>query len=252
MSDQNLFGKEEQPQETPAQQEPASSDNVFADQLASIKNERGEQKYASVEEALKGSANAQQYITELKGKLSSYEEEMAKIKSELEKRESVEDVVSRLTAQQEPKVEETPDTPASDGQDINQVVEQLLTQREAASKKAQNVELVQSTLTKQFGDKTREVVQAKAKELGIAPERIGEIAAESPQMALALFNTTQSKNPGSTSALGSQRVPADYAPKESELGRPANSLLSGATSKEQAEYMRKIQEHVYNKLGVTQ
>ncbi len=252
MTDQNLFGKEEQPQETPAQQEPASSDNVFADQLASIKNERGEQKYASVEEALKGTANAQQFITELKTELATLKEQMTGYQTELEKRQSVEEVVSRLTAKEEPEVKETTETPAFDEQSINQLVEQQLTQREAASKKTQNVDLVQSTLTKQFGDKTREVVQAKAKELGIAPERIGEIAAESPQMALALFNTTQSKNPGSTSALGSQRVPADYAPKENELGRPANSLLSGATSKEQAEYMRKIQEHVYNKLGVTQ
>lgn len=252
MSDQNLFDKQEQPQETPAQTEQASSDNVFADQLATIKNERGEQKYNSVEEALKGSANAQQFITELKSELAALKEQTAKYQSELEKRESVEDVVSRLTAKEEPKVEETTEAQAFDEQSINQLVEQQLTQREAEAKRAQNVQNVQSTLSKQFGDKTRDVVIQKAKELGISPERIGEIAAESPQMALALFNTTQSKTPGSTSALGSQRVPPDYAPKENELSRPTNSLLSGATSKEQAEYMRKIQEHVYNKLGVNQ
>ena len=36
------------------------------------------------------------------------------------------------------------------------------------------------------------------------------------------------------------------------VGRPDKSLLSGASSKDQAEYMRKIKEEIYRKNGITE
>lgn len=262
MTDQSMFesnqeqapqkpqGEEGQQQETPAPSN-ASSGDVFADQLASIKNERGEPKYSSVEEALKGAAHAQTYIGELKSDYQKLQEEFDKVRSELDKRESVEDVVERLTAQKDQGQEETPQPQQGlDEQSIEKLLDERLTAREKQQIQKQNVQSVQEALTKQFGDKTKEMVQAKAKELGVAPEKIGEMAQDSPKMVLELFKVAQSSKSSGKPTFGSERVPNEYAPKENTLEKPSKSLLAGATSQEQAEYMRKIREHTYNRLGV--
>ena len=68
-------------------------------------------------------------------------------------------------------------------------------------------------------------------------------------MVLALFNVQASQ--GAKPTTGSVSIPSSYKPPREELKRPEKSLLSGATSKDQAEFMRKIKEDVYAKYGVT-
>lgn len=248
MTDQSVFDTNDKPQETPAQQ-PSSQESALADQLKGIVNENGEPKYSTVEEALKGAAHAQQYISELKGKLSEFESKYTETQQELSKRESIEEVVARLTASnQDQGSQETPAPQQGlDEATLAKLVEAQITQREQLSKAKQNESLVNSELQSKFGEKASEVVQLKAKELGISVQRVKELSQESPQAVLALFGASQSKQ-GATPTLGSQRLPD--RPQEDVLERPTKSLLAGATSKEQAEYMAKIKERVYKRHGI--
>ncbi len=108
---------QEKPEATPPQEKPPVED-LFADQLASIRNEDGKPKYDSVQKALEALNHSQEYIPQLKTELQQREERITALERELEKRGSVEDVVSRLTGKQEqdpPREEGTP--PQSAGLD---------------------------------------------------------------------------------------------------------------------------------------
>lgn len=256
MADQpNMFQDEVPAQVTPTQEAAPQNTSVPADDqlanlLTGIKNENGQPKYDSVPKALEGLAHAQAYIPQLKAELSQRDQEIARLREELNKRESVEDVVSRLTAtQRENESQGTP--PATSGlneEAVLQLVQKALGQQKAYDQAAQNQAQVQQALTSKFGEKAHEAVKAKASELGISPQKLGQLASESPAMVLALFNT--SAQPTVKPTTGSQHIPATYMPEQPKLERPAKSLLSGATSKEQTEFMRKVKADVYAKLGV--
>lgn len=251
MSDQNVFDSNN-PQATPAQEPTPNQDNVFADQLAAIKNEEGQPKYNSVEEALKGAAHGQEYISQLKQQLSTLQQEKESLTQELGKRESVEEVVQRLTASKDEEPKETPPTPSLDEQTVEQLVTTLLDKRSAASKAEDNFNTVQSKLIEKFGSASdaSSAIQAKAKELGMATEDLGNLAKEKPSLVLELFKTSEKQStPNPTS--GGHKTTNDFVPKEEGLQSPEKSLLVGATAKEQREYMRKVKEDVYKRLGVT-
>lgn len=253
MADQpNLFS-DQAPQDTPAVQQPTSTSSVdsqLADLLSGIKNESGQQKYDSVPKALEGLAHAQQYIPQLKTELSQKGSEIAQLRAELEKRAAVEDVVTRLTAtQKETQDQGTP--PSTSGlteEAVLQLVQNMLGQQKAKDQATSNQAQVQQALTQKFGEKSREVVEAKAKELGVTPQKIGQLASENPALVLALFNTAPSTPVKPTT--GSQHIPATYIPETPKLERPAKSLLSGSTSAQQKEFMQKVKADVYAKLGV--
>lgn len=238
---------ESAPQGDP-QQSPAPQD-IFSDQLKMIKNESGEQKYDSVPKALDGLANAQAYIPQLKSELQQKEAELNEMRQKLEQTASVEDVVSRLTAKQE-----SSETPASTPQQAAQGLDETavadlfnkLSQQQAQQSVAENNKAqVQNALTEKFGEKASEVVQAKAKELGMTPDGIRTLASQSPQAVLALFGGGASPQP-TTNSINFPLQANEPAPLE----RPTKSVLSGATSKEQAEFMARVKEEVYRKYNI--
>lgn len=255
MSDQTVFSETtQQDSGQPAQQ--SSPVNPFEDQLKGITNEEGRQKYATLEEALKALAHSQSYIPELKDSLSSKEQEIAKLQAELEKRQSVEDVVSRLTSQGTPAPSE-PTTQTVNGlsiDEVNKAVEQRLQalQQQQEQTKAQeianaNVSEVSKTIAAKFGDKASEVVSNKAKELNMSVAELQSMAGKNPNLVLSLFNTQPSATPKPTTT--SVNIPP-VNPSMPELAKPERSLLSGATSAQQKEYMMKVKQNVYARLGI--
>lgn len=227
------------------------SDSVFKDQLAAIKNERGEQKYDDIPKALDGLRNAQEHIPQLQSKLDVQEQELAALREAAAKHESVEDVVARLAASQA-----NPNTPevGLDEQKASALFEQLLTQREGALASQANQSTVQQELVTKFGsgEAANKAVIEKAKELGTTAEEIGKLSAQNPKMVLALFQTVSGAPSGSppTPSVNSDSF---ITPKTEEGGlkRPEQSLLAGATYKEQLAYLKQIQAEVYKKFDVT-
>lgn len=221
--------------------------------LSAIKNEQGQQKYDNLPKALEGLANAQQFIPQLKTELQQKEQELATLRAELEKRASVEDVISRLTAQQQQAlpVEGTP--PVTSGLDEQAVVALVLKQLEQVKQvdvAKQNAAQVQQALKQQYGDGATEMVKQKAAELGTTPQELGQLASRNPAMVLALFNASKTNSLKPTT--GSVTIPNMYQPHVPEVPKPTKSLLAGATAKEQMEHMLAVKRAVYAKHGITE
>lgn len=221
-----------------------------ADLLKMVLNERGEPKYSTMEEAFKGLANAQQYIPQLKTELTAKEQELQQLREELAKRQSVEEVVSKLTTAQQQQPQATT-SGAFDEQGIEALISSKLSAFEQQKVQQTNVEFVQGELVKLFGEKTKELVAAKASELGMSVEELGTMAATKPKAVLSWFVQgnahTHTQGQLTTSSINTSKF--QQAPTE-PVGRPSKSLLSGASSQEQIEYLRKIKAEVYSKYGI--
>lgn len=250
MTDQSVFtASTPAPQE---QQQTSQNFDAFANQLAAIKNENGQQKYANLDKALEALAHSQGYIPELKTEIQARDEIINTLKSELEKKQSMEELISRLANAQAPT--QQPATPAQVAQGLDQnsvvdLVKKVLEDTNQAQSFKANVDKAQSVLLSKFGDKTTEVVAAKAKELGLTPQKIGELAGQSPAAVLAMFGL-QTQQSGPSVTTGSVSIPGYKQPENPPLERPKKSLLSGATGKEQAAYMKQIRDDVYRKHGI--
>jgi hypothetical protein len=245
-TDQSAFNQENNnQQETPVQQ--PSQESAFTNQLSMIKNENGEQKYDSVPKALDALAHSQQFIPQLKTEVASKDAEIAALKEELAKREAVGDVVEKLTAQQA-QPEPTPQVSGMNEQEVLNLVQNFSQQQAQQQAAASNEKSVSDALFSQYGDKTQEVVATKAAELGMTVEALQGLSRTSPQAALQLFGTQASSTPKTTT--GSVNLNMQPAEETYEVPKPEKSLLRGASTNDQVEYLRKIRENVYKRYNV--
>lgn len=236
---------QQQQQEAPA---PTASTDVFADQLASIRNERGEPKYKDLPTALDALKNSQQYIPQLKQEVEMLKQENERLKAQAEQQSNLEATIERLTSQRQ----EAPSHQEVQGltpEQVQELLEQQLNQREQVQRAQTNAQKVEQAIKQRYGDKAADVARQKATEMGIPVTKFAELAAESPQMVLALFDVKPTPQGNTTSS--SVNIPPLSA-KQPELEKPEKSLLRGASSKDQAAYMRKVREHAYKRLGVTE
>lgn len=231
-------------QETP-DQTPASPD-AFSDKLKEIKNEAGEQKYDSLDKAIEALKHSQEYIPELKSNLSQKDQEIENLKAELQKKAALEEIVEKLTAKQ---AEQTSNPQASglDEQAVLNLVQGYSAEQEKAKTLAQNEASVSEALFSQFGDKTPEIVAEKAKELGLSVNDLKDLSQRSPKAALNLFKVETAQ--GAKIADSSVRLPLNKQ-EDYTLEPPEKSLLNGASTKDQVEYLRKVRENVYKKYDV--
>ena len=245
MSDQTTAFGNNQQQETPAQQ--PSQESAFTNQLSMIKNENGEQKYNDVPKALDALAHSQSYIPQLKSEVDTQAAEIARLTEELSKRAAVEDVVGKLTAQQA-QPESTPQVSGMNEQEVLNLVQNFSAQQSAQTQASSNEKQVSDALFGQYGDKTQEVVASKASELGMTVEALQSLSQTSPQAALQLFNQA-SGSPAPKMTSGSMNIPTGFQ-KEEGLAPPEKSLLRGASTREQIEYLHKVRDAVYQKHNV--
>lgn len=249
MTDQSSVFSEQQPTKAPEATPTQSAPNPYEDLLKGIKNEAGVQKYATIDDALKALQHAQTYIPEVKSQLTQREQELAEARAKLEQQAALEEVVSRLAKPNQPDA--TVDQPRASGLDesaVMRLVQQQLAASQAQQSAQQNQQQVEAALKAQYGDKTADVVRQRAAELGLTPQALGELSSKSPQAVLALFNTKGTTGPKPTTS--SVNIAPSYSPERAPLERPTKSLLTGASSKDQAEFMAKIRAEVYAKNGI--
>lgn len=222
--------------------------NLFADQLSMITNERGEQKYSNVEDALKALAHSQQHIRTLETERQTKDAELAAVKEKLDKLGDIDQLVERLQPQQTPPAE--PAAQPAAGLTEEKVLELLQAQQQQSQAEqvaAANVQQVHEALVSSYGEKAQEIVVAKAQELNMSPVDLGKLSEQNPALVLSLFGKQQA--PIVQPTQSNLNIPP-INPSEDKLGKPEKSLLAGATSKEQTEFMRKIREEVYRENGV--
>lgn len=250
MTDQSVFDNQNQAT-PPLEQQQQAPANAYLDLLNGIKNEQGLPKYATVDEALKALAHSQAYIPEVKNQLSQKDQELAQLREELKQRQSIEDVVSRLATQNQPApLADQPQGSGLDESAVMKLVSQHLEQREAATAAQANQQQVEAALRAKFGDKAGEVVKQRASELGLTPKALGELSSKSPAAVLALFNASGAPAPKPTTS--SVHIPSNQQPDPTVIERPAKSLLSGAKTQDQVDFMAKIRANVYRENGINQ
>lgn len=245
MTDQSAFNSTTNQQETPAQQ--PSQESAFTNQLSMIKNENGEQKYNDVPKALDALAHSQSYIPQLKSEVDTQAAEIARLTEELSKRAAVEDVVDKLTAQQA-QPESTPQVSGMNEQEVLTLVQNFSAQQQQQSAAMTNEKQVSDVLFGQYGDKTQDVVVSKAAELGMTVEALKSLSQTSPQAALQLFGS--SAQPQARATTGSINISGQTQKANFDVAPPEKSLLRGASTREQIEYLQKIRESVYQKNNV--
>lgn len=251
MADQpNVFEGAPAPSDKPAVTPPVQNapTDAYATLLGAIRNEQGAPKYDSVEKALEALKHSQEYIPSLKTELDKKEEELAELRANKDRYENLEAIVQRLTATKEPGEGQPPATKGLDEQAVSNLVKKTLAETEMTRKATDNFNKVQNVLIGKFKDKAADVVKQKAAELGVSTKELEELAKKSPALTLQLFNTKMGETPPVTSTDFSSTlqptVPEGIKP-------PEKSLLAGASSKEMAEYFRKLKDDVYRKHDIT-
>ena len=242
-TEQSAFNNQ---QETPAQQ--PSQESAFTDQLSMIKNENGEQKYNDIPKALDALAHSQQFIPQLKGEVASKDAEIVALREELNKRAAVEDVVDKLTAQQA-QPESTPQVSGMNEQEVLNLVQNFSAQQQQQSVAVNNEKQVSDALFTQYGEKTQEVVSSKAAELGMTVEALQSLSQTSPQAALQLFGS--SVQPQTKATTGSINISAQPQEANFDVPAPEKSLLRGASTNDQIDYLKQLRNSVYQKHNVT-
>lgn len=241
-------GNVPQSEGSPSQQPTASSDNLWADQLASIKNERGEPKYKDLPTALDALRHSQEYIPNLKGENETLKQTVERLTRELEERKNLEETIERLTS---PKQESTPPgEQALSEEKIAALLEQRLNAYEQEKIQTSNARQVEAALVERYGDKAREVVQQKCEEYGMTPAQMEALARTNPKAVTALFEVKPS--PQGKPTTSSINIPPSRSPQEEQIKAPEKSLLTGATTKDQVEFIRKIRESVYREHGISE
>jgi hypothetical protein len=226
--------------------------NPLADLLGSIKNDRGEPKYKSVEDALNALKHSQDYIPQLSDKLKQQELELAEAKAAAAKISQLEDTLKSLT-QNANNQQSSPPAPAGlSAEDVATLVSQTLTKQQQADLAKANIGTVVSAVTKAFGDKSEEVFYGKAKELGMSVEDINALASRTPTAALKLLGLDGVKTTP-TSNTNSVNTSAFQPTQETFVGKNAKPTLIGATSadlKEEAVNSRRMVDELHNQ-GLT-
>ena len=205
MSESLFSNPETDPNNQPAQQQPAAAapaepqvpatpaqegvkvpettdpNSVFANQLAGIQSDDGRQKYVDVNTALASIPHAQQHIKDLMSQNATMEAEMAKL-------QGANEVLQRL--EPEPKAEQPQVAPGMDEASTTDLVDRVLAQREQATIAKNNQKKVVDALSAKYGEKAEAVFAAKAAELGMDVGMLTGIALQSPLAALAYFDAT--------------------------------------------------------------
>jgi hypothetical protein len=89
------------------------------------------------------------------------------------------------------------------GDDLESLINEALTKRDATSKAQSNLESVDKKLNELYGTEANATIENKGAELGLSKERLQEMAAESPAAFFALIGekVAQSVNPVSQSTV---------------------------------------------------
>lgn len=202
--------------------------------LTGIKNERGEPKYANVNEALKGAAHAQEFINKLK---AEQEELRKQLKSQ-------EELVRMLKPEQEQEQAPAAQQEIPQGLTPEQVLE-LVEQREQQKVADSNMAKVKAAMHSQFGAQYGETLKAKTSELGLTPELVDNMAKTSPEALLKLFEVK-----GETQAKPSLKPSASSESFNSKPQEPKKFDPFSKSGNKDIDTWNKIKERTNARLGL--
>lgn len=209
-----------------------SQTDPYADLLGSIKNERGEPKYKTLQDAIVALKHSQDYIPQLTTKLSQQELELNTAKAEAAKIAELERTLEALTSQQSLPVATT--IPAGLTEDkVAELVNRTLSRKQAEDTQKSNTAKVVEALQAKFGADAEKMFYGKASELGMSPEQFNKLAATTPLAALNLLGVNAvAQAPRTNTAVGSLNTEAFQPQETSFVGRNKKPMIIGATTQD--------------------
>lgn len=152
-------------------------------------------KYSSLADVHKAFPHAQQHINTL-------EQENARIKAELDKRKTAEELLNDIqnSLTQAPATTETPTISAND---ISQLVRAELERKSVEDVAKQNQYTVVQEFTKKFGEKAQAEFERIAADLGVPVTSLNQLASTSPKAVFKLAGIDTSPNATQSGTLQS-------------------------------------------------
>lgn len=228
MSDQDSLFKD-----TPNTANVEGKTDAPNDLLGSIKNEHGEQKYKSVEDALVALKNAQEFIPTLQTEKRELEKRYTELEGKVSKIDALEQALLELSNKKQEANDQKPNDSRPESI-TKQMLEEYLRDRETAAERGKNLQSVVSAVKQTYGDQSEAVFYQKAEELGMSKEEMNSLAAKNPKLVLKILDI---------SGEGANRQPQRFSPSGSEINtaglkgkqppvikRPEKSIMLGATT----------------------
>ena len=204
---------------------------VFADKLSSIKNEKGEAKYRSVEDALSALEVSQQHIAQIEKENSELREKTAQAKA-------VDDLLAKLDSRNNFS-DDNQNTFSAE--DIEHLVSQTLNKNEQVKAAKSNQSSVAQKLTEIYGEKAEDEYIRKAQELGMSVQAFDNLAASAPKAVLAYFSNA--KNVDTRNNQGTVNT-ENLNKNSNELYKPSKSLMYGASTKDITEAWKQVSSQI--------
>lgn len=239
MSDQtNVFDNPEG-NNNPA---PAENNDNYSAMLASIKNERGEQKYKNIEEALKALQSSQEYIPKLHQEIDNLKSQKNTLEEQYEKALSISEKIDLLLEERdrsgapfddnggEPPPPEPKEPPAQNNLNTDELYRdfrQRMRNEEASLVQQRNFEEVNRALSQMYGDKAYEFIANKSTEYGMSVEQMKQLASTNPKAALSLLGVSGKKEMNISNSYNSSNFKTT---EDNEIRRNQKSLIGGTTA----------------------
>jgi hypothetical protein len=176
-------------------------------------------KFRDPDDLARGKLEADKFIERLK-------QENADIRRQLSSEERLEEIKELLERSNAPSRNDnqTDPNPSVNGQkppfnpeDLEQLLEHKLAQREAKARQEANLELSRKGLVDAFGNDYPSILEQKARELGMNKQVLSNLAVESPQAFLRLVGADQPK----------PRVPDLFTPPTSNMRTVPSTGVTG-------------------------
>lgn len=239
MADQaSIFESSNQPV-TPAQPGAGTPTSQAPDELTtmlmSIKNENGEPKYRTLQDAIVALKHSQEYIPQLKLTLSQREQELETARREAARVAEVERSLEELT-----QSKNTPATPGSGltEENIADLVTKTITRREQEAVRKANLKTVVDAVGSKFGTEAEKMFYGKAKELGLSVQEFNEFAAKSPTAVLALLDVRVDTRSALSPTQSSVNTAGLQPNPNSNISSNQRSVMLGATTQDVIEESR--------------
>jgi hypothetical protein len=231
MTEETIFADQQSGQEPSPEGTEKQEGNTVDGMLSSIKNQDGNQKYKTVEDALSGLANSQEHIAKI-------EKENAEYREQLTKAMAMEDLLSEL--KQKPEGGETPTHAGIKPEEIKGMTLQAIQEYEAQKTEEANAASVDAQMRERYGDKAKEVFIAKAEELEVGLEFLYGLAKKSPAGFMAQFKETHSGTPSIKPSVNTSAM----SENQTEPLKAPDNIGYGSSHKEVVDYWNQVKKEV--------
>lgn len=182
--------------------------------LSEIKNERGEPKYKTVEDAIAALKASQEHI-------STLETENQEFKGKLQEAMTIEQLKEHLNST---KNTSDDNQQSISMEDIQNLVSHTLEEKENVKRATDNQRTVVSELTQKYGDKAEELYNKKAQDLGLNVEDLNMLAARAPKAVLQYFDIAHKSGKNITGSVNTESF------QKHNTTEPPKTVMYGAST----------------------